>query len=51
VRVPDIGGEKFHIAPAGLVAAVGDQRRHYIGVDRLGDRRGLDDRGELVEMS
>jgi hypothetical protein len=28
VRIADVGGKEFHIAPAGLVAEVGDQRRH-----------------------
>jgi hypothetical protein len=28
VRVADVGGEEFDVAPAGLLAGVGDQRRH-----------------------
>jgi hypothetical protein len=38
VRVADIGGEEFDVAPAGGVAGVGDQRRHYVGVARTGER-------------
>jgi hypothetical protein len=52
VIVVDVGGEEFDIAPVGLVAEIGDQRRHYIGVDRRcrgGEHFGFDDRGELVE--
>src|SRR5205807_654504 len=29
-RVTDVGGEKFDVAPRGLVAEIGDQRRHDI---------------------
>ena len=34
VRVADVGGEEFDVAPGGLLAEVGDERRHYIGVGR-----------------
>ena len=34
VIVVDVGGEEFGVAPVGLVAEVGDQRRHYIRVGR-----------------
>ena len=30
VRVTDVGGEKFDVAPGGLVAEIGDERRHDI---------------------
>jgi hypothetical protein len=43
VRVADVGGEEFDIAPAGLFTEIGDERRHYIGVGRGGERRGFDD--------
>ena len=35
-RVADVGGEEFHIAPAGGVAGIGDQRRDQVpvGVNR-----------------
>ena len=46
VGVLDVGGEEFDVAPAGRVAGVGDQRRHYIGVGRRGERAGRDDGGE-----
>jgi hypothetical protein len=51
IRVADVGGEKFDVAPAGGIAGVGDQRRHQgggVGVDRTRDRGRSDDRGELV---
>jgi hypothetical protein len=32
VRIADVGGEEFGIAPAGVIADVGDQRRHDPGV-------------------
>ena len=32
VVIVDVGGEELDIAPAGLVAEIGDERRHYIGV-------------------
>jgi hypothetical protein len=41
--IADIGGKEFDIAPAGLVAEIGDQRRRYIGVGRRGDCRWFDD--------
>ena len=48
VVVVDVGGEEFDVAPAGLLAEVGDERRHYIGVGRCRERAGRDDGGELV---
>lgn len=44
MRVADIGGEEFDVAPAGG----GDQHRHYIGVTRCGERAGLDYGGKLI---
>ena len=32
IRVADVGGEEFDVAPGGRIAGVGDQRRHQIGV-------------------
>ena len=29
VRVADVGGEEFDIAPGGRIAGIGDERRHY----------------------
>ena len=53
VRVADVGGEEFDVAPARLVAGVGDQRRDQLAVgqrrDECGFRRGRDQRGELVD--
>ena len=48
VGVVDVGGEEFDVAPAGLLADVGDQRRHYIGVGRGDERAGLEHGGQLV---
>jgi hypothetical protein len=48
VRVLDVGGEEFDVAPAGRVAGVGDERRHYVGVGRAGELTRLNDGGELV---
>jgi hypothetical protein len=47
VRVADVGGEEFDIAPAGGIAGGGDQRRHQaeLGVGRQRVRR--DDGPEL----
>ena len=47
VGVADVGGEEYHIAPAGGFAGVGDQRRHQeVGVDRgRGRERGRRDDG------
>jgi hypothetical protein len=44
----NVGGKEFDVAPAGLVAETGDERRHYIGAGRGGKHAGLDDGGELV---
>jgi hypothetical protein len=41
VRVADIGGEEFDVAPGGRLTEVGDQRRHYIGVGLGGESAGL----------
>jgi hypothetical protein len=30
VRVADVGGEEFDIAPSSLVAEIGNQRRHHV---------------------
>jgi hypothetical protein len=51
VRVADVGGEEFQIAPRGLVAGVGDQRWHQVGVVRGGEHAGSDDCGELIGHS
>jgi hypothetical protein len=49
VRVADIGGEEFDVAPAGLVTGVGDERRHHgRPVFHNRGRGGFDDRGKLV---
>jgi hypothetical protein len=32
VRVADVGGEEFDVAPARLLAEIGDQHRHQVGV-------------------
>src|SRR6476661_5323128 len=48
VRVADVRGEEVDVAPAGRVAGVRDQCRHYVGVGRAGEHAGLDNRGELV---
>jgi hypothetical protein len=47
VRVADVGGKEFAMAPAGSVA--GDQRRHQVefGIGRGCELGRLDDRGEL----
>jgi hypothetical protein len=44
VRVADIGGEEFDIAPSGLVAEIGDQRRHDVHRTLAGGNLGLLDR-------
>ena len=44
-------GEEVDVAPGGLVAGVGDQRRDQVAVRQRrgeGDRRRGDERGELV---
>jgi hypothetical protein len=41
VRITDIGGEEFDIAPASVVAEVRDQRRHYECRVRVGLRDDL----------
>ena len=49
VRVADVGGEEFDVAPGGRLAGVGDQRRHEMAaVGRGRECAGLEDRGELV---
>jgi hypothetical protein len=48
VRVADVGGKEFNVAPARLLAGVGDQRRHHMGVRQGGERAGLDGGGDLV---
>ena len=48
VRIADIGGEEFDIAPGGRLAGVGDQRRHKMGVDRGRELAGLEDRGKMM---
>ncbi len=40
VVVVDVGGEEFDVAPGGLLAEIGDERRHYIGVGRCRERTG-----------
>ena len=47
IRVADVDGEEFDVAPGGRVAGVGDQRRHQAGVGVLGQGAGLSDGGEL----
>jgi ribosomal protein L27 len=44
----DVGGKKFDEAPAGSVAGVRDEHRHYLGVARGGERAGRDDCGKLI---
>ena len=34
VRVANVGGEEFDVAPARAIAGVGDQRRHQVSVGR-----------------
>ena len=48
VVVVDVGGEEFDIAPAGLIAEIGDERRHYIGVGRDGERAREKHGGQLL---
>jgi hypothetical protein len=48
VRVADIGGEEFDVAPGGRFAGVGDQRRHEMAVGRGGERTGFKDGGKMV---
>ena len=48
VRVADVGGEEFDVAPGGLLAGVGDQRRHQMAVDRGRERAGLEDGGKMM---
>jgi hypothetical protein len=49
VRVADIRGEEFDVAPGGRLAGVRDQRRHQMGAVGQGrERAGLDGRGKLV---
>ena len=38
VRVADVGGEEFDVAPGGLLAGVGDQRRHEMAAVGQGRR-------------
>ena len=45
VRVADVGGEEFDVAPGGLFAGVGDQRRHEMGVGRGRELAGLEGAG------
>ena len=44
VRVADIGGEEFDVAPSGFVAEIGDQRRHDIRRPLVDNDLGLLDR-------
>jgi hypothetical protein len=48
VRISDIGGEEFDIAPGGRFAEAADQRRDQGAVGRGRERAGLEDGGELV---
>ena len=48
VRVADVGGEEFDVAPGGRLAGVGDQRRHEMGVGRGRELAGFEDRREMV---
>ena len=43
VRVADVGGEEFDVAPGGLVAELGDERGHSIGVGLGREAGGWDD--------
>jgi len=48
VRVADIGGEEFNVAPGGRLASVGDQRRHQMAAVGQGrERARLDSGGEV----
>ena len=48
VRVADVGGEEFNIAPARLLAGVGDQRRNQRAAGQRRENAGrFDQRGEL----
>jgi hypothetical protein len=44
VRVADVGGEEFDIAPGGFLAEIGDQRRHDVQRALVGRDLGLLDR-------
>ena len=46
VRVADVGGEEFDVAPGGLVAGVGDQRR-----DQVPSGSGVVKATDVAEMS
>jgi hypothetical protein len=48
VRVADVGREEFDVAPAGLVAAIGDDRRHDIERPLVGGDLGLLDGGRRM---
>ena len=48
VRIADVGGEEFDVAPGGRVAGVSDQRRHKMGDVGRRERAGSDDCGEPV---
>jgi hypothetical protein len=43
VRVADIGGKEFDIAPGGRLAGVGDQRRHQMAAVGQGRERARED--------
>jgi hypothetical protein len=45
--VADVGGEEFHVAPAGGIAGGGDQRRDQVKSGRDRERAGRDDCREL----
>ena len=47
VRVADVGGEEFDVAPGGRLAGVGDQRRHEMGVGRGRELAGFEGGGKL----
>ena len=49
VRIADIRGKEFNIAPGGRLAGVGDQRRHQMAVvGRDRERAGFEGCGKLV---
>src|SRR5205807_8284688 len=51
VRVADVGGEEFDIAPARVIPDVGDQRRHDQRRMRVGSRDfGLGDGGRKLGL-
>jgi hypothetical protein len=47
VRVADVGGEEFDVAPRGFLAEIGDERRDHMRGPQVGHDLGLlDGRGD-----